>query len=162
MTYETAASSLLTLDNAGPIQMGFWVPNRLWATAKYLIPLRDHIAAKKKAGTLTPMTPEMQEFKDWVTSHGIYRMWVMSMIDQANIYVAAAGEQIRKEIKSDGDVVWLEGYDSLFEILNEIITTSPSCFSGSFSSALACSALASTCCNSLAPFADISCKVAIG
>ena len=30
---EGSKSNLLTLDNAGPIQMGFWVPNRVWATA---------------------------------------------------------------------------------------------------------------------------------
>ena len=34
-------SSLLTLEEAGPIQMGFWVPNRVWATAKFLVPLRE-------------------------------------------------------------------------------------------------------------------------
>ncbi|HZN09292.1 MAG TPA: hypothetical protein VFB65_21030 [Pyrinomonadaceae bacterium] len=62
---------MVTLDNAGPIQMGFWVPNRVWATAKFLVPLRDYIAAKKQAGTLTPMTR-------------VYRVWVNSMIDQAN------------------------------------------------------------------------------
>jgi phosphatidylserine decarboxylase len=40
---EGTKSNLLTLDNAGPIQMGFWVPNRVWATAKFLVPLRDYI-----------------------------------------------------------------------------------------------------------------------
>jgi phosphatidylserine decarboxylase len=123
---EGAISGLLTLEEAGPIQMGFWVPNRVWATAKFLIPLRDHIAAKKKAGTLAPLAPEMQDFKAWVTSHSVYRMWVMSMIEQANAYVCGLDEQTRKEIKQDGDVLWIEGYDSFFEILNEIITTSPS------------------------------------
>jgi phosphatidylserine decarboxylase len=122
---EGTKSNLLTLDNAGPIQMGFWVPNRVWATAKFLIPLRDYIAEKKKAGTLAPLLPEMQDFKNWVTSNSVYRMWVTSMIDQANAFVLTHGEEIRKEIKKDGDIVWIEGYDSLFEILNEIITTSP-------------------------------------
>jgi phosphatidylserine decarboxylase len=123
---EGTKSKLLTLDNAGPVQMGFWVPNRVWATAKFLIPLRDHIAAKRKAGTLAPLLPEMQAFKAWVTSHSVYRMWVTSMIDQANAFILSLDEKTRKEIKGDGDVLWIEGYDSLFEILNEIITTSPS------------------------------------
>ena len=88
--------------------MGFWVPNRVWATAKFLFPLRDYIAAKKKAGTLAPLLPEMQNFKAWVTSHSVYRMWVMSMIDQANAFVLSHGEAIRKEIKKDGDVLGLK------------------------------------------------------
>lgn len=122
---QESNSNLLTLDKAGPIQMGFWVPNRVWATANFLIPLRDYLAEKKKAGTLTPLIPEMQNFKNWVTSHSVYRMWLLSMIDQANAFVASHGEKIRKKIKHDGDVVWIDDYDSLFEILNEIITTSP-------------------------------------
>ena len=120
-----ARSGLLTLKNAGPIQMGFWVPNRVWATAKFLIPLRDHIAAKKKSGTLTPLIPVMEDFKSWVTSHSVYRMWINSMIEQSNAFVRGLDEKTRKKIKADGDVVWIEGYDSFFEILNEIITTSP-------------------------------------
>lgn len=123
---ERGPSGLLTLDNAGPIQMGFWVPNRVWATAKFLMPLRDHIAAKEAAGTLSPLQPAMQDFKDWVTHDSIYRMWVNSMIEQANAFVAKLPEKTRKEIKADGDVLWIDGYDSFFEILNEIITTSPS------------------------------------
>jgi phosphatidylserine decarboxylase len=118
-------SGLLTLDNTDPIQMGFWVPNRVWATANYLIPLREHIAAKKKAGTLAPLIPVMEDFKTWVTSNSVYRMWVNSMIEQSNDFVRGLPAKTRKEIKKDGDVLWIEGYDSFFEILNEIITTSP-------------------------------------
>jgi phosphatidylserine decarboxylase len=120
-------SNLLTLSDAGPIQMGFWVPNRVWATAKFLVPLRDLIAAKKEAGTLAPMRPELQQFKNWVTRHSVYRMWVMAMIEEANAFIGSVSEETREEIKDkDGDVVWIKDYDSLFEILNEIITTSPS------------------------------------
>jgi phosphatidylserine decarboxylase len=121
------ASPLLTLEEAGPIQMGFWVPNRVWATAKYLVPLRDYIAEKRKAGTLAPLQPVIQDFKNWVTSNSVYRMWVNSMIEQANAFVRTLDEKTRETIKdSDGDTLWIEGYDALFEILNEIITTSPS------------------------------------
>lgn len=52
-------------------------------------------------------------------------MWVTAMIDQANAFVKSLDEETRKEIKEDGDLIWIDGYDSLFEILNEIITTSP-------------------------------------
>ncbi|HLY79088.1 MAG TPA: phophatidylserine decarboxylase associated domain-containing protein, partial [Caulobacteraceae bacterium] len=125
MSPPKTKSTLLTLDNAGPIQMGFWVPNRVWATAKFLIPLRDLIAAKKKAGTLAPLQPAMQTFKNWVTSHSVYRMWLTSMIHQSNLFVSGLHEKTRKKIKADGDILWIEGYDSFFEVLNEIITTSP-------------------------------------
>ncbi len=126
MTFEKSQSNLLTLGNTNPVQMGFWVPNRVWATSNYLIPLREHIAKKKKAGTLTPMRFELQEFKAWVTSHAVYRMWVTLMIEQSNDFIGKLDEKTRKEIKGDGDVIWIENFDSLFEILNEIITTSPS------------------------------------
>lgn len=119
-------SALLTLEEAGPIQMGFWVPNRVWATAKFLIPLRDHIAEKRRDGTLAPLQPVIQEFKSWVVSHSVYRMWVESMIDQSNAYVLGLDEATREKIRGDGDVVWIEGFDAFFEILNEIVTTSPS------------------------------------
>lgn len=124
---QEAALNLLSLENTDPIQMGFWVPNRVWATAKFLVPLRNSIKAKKEAGTLTPMQPEMQEFKSWISRHSIYRMWVMAMIHQSNEFVKTLDEQTRKEIKDkDGDTLWIEDFDSLIEILNEIITTSPS------------------------------------
>lgn len=120
-------SNLLTLDNAGPIQMGFWVPNRVWATARFLVPLRDAVAAKKEAGMLAPMRPEIKNFKNWVTRHSVYRMWVTSMIEEANAVVSRLSDETREEIKDkDGDVVWIKDCDSLFEILNEIISTSPS------------------------------------
>jgi len=116
----------LTLENAGPVQMGFWVPNRVWATAKFLIPLRNYIAAKKAAGTLAPMRPEMIAFKSWVVSHSVYRMWVTAMIDQSNDFIKGLDPKTRKEIDKDGDAIWIKDFDSLFEILNEIISTSPS------------------------------------
>jgi phosphatidylserine decarboxylase len=115
----------LTLDNSGPIQMGFWVPNRIWATAKFLIPLRQHIAEKKAAGTLVPMTLAVAEFKNWIIANSVYRMWVNSMIEEANHYVASLDEKTREEIKKDGDVLWIEGFDEFFLILNEITNTSP-------------------------------------
>ncbi|WP_085316719.1 phosphatidylserine decarboxylase family protein [Derxia lacustris] len=122
---EGEQSNLLSLANAGPVQMGFWVPNRVWATARYLVPLRKSIAARRAAGTLTPMTPAVAEFQAWVTRHAVYRMWVTSMIEESNEFVRSLDEQARHEIAGDGDALWIESFDSLFEILNEIVTTSP-------------------------------------
>ncbi len=120
-------SHLLTLEKAGPIQMGFWVPNRVWATTRFLVPLRNAIEAKRKAGTLAPMQREIIDFKKWVTHNSVYRMWVTMMINQANAFVVQLDEDTREEIRDDdGDKLWIKGYESFFEILNEIITTSPS------------------------------------
>jgi len=82
---ESTKRNHLTLENAGPIQMGFWVPNRVWATAKFLVPLRNYIAAKKAAGTLAPMWQVIIEFKSWVVNHSIYRMWVTAMIHRLQL-----------------------------------------------------------------------------
>ncbi|AMO54825.1 phosphatidylserine decarboxylase family protein [Endozoicomonas montiporae] len=110
-----------------PVQMGFWVPNKEWATAKYLVPLRDSIAQKKANNQLPPLQPEVAEFKDWITSHSVYRMWLTSMIDDSNAYVRSLDSSTKQKIRSkDGNFFWIESYDSFFEVLNEIITTTPS------------------------------------
>ena len=119
-------SKLLTLGTAGPVQMGFWVPNRVWATARFLAPLRDSIAAKRKAGTLGPMRDEVREFKEWVSGNSVYRMWVTAMIGQANAYVQLLDEGTKQEIEGDGDRVWIEDFDTFFDVLSEIISHSPS------------------------------------
>jgi phosphatidylserine decarboxylase len=119
-------SRLLTLEEAGPVQMGFWMPNRVWATAKYIRPLRNHIATKRAAGTLTPMRPELTELKHWVSENPVYRMWVCLMIEQANAFVTTLDDTTLEQIEDkDGDALWIKNFDNLFEILNEIVTTSP-------------------------------------
>ena len=90
-----------------------------------LIPLKNYIAEKKKAGTLKPLIPEIQAFKTWVTKNSVYRMRVNTMIEQANDYILKVPNKWL-EIEKDGDTIWISSYDSLFEILNEIITHSPS------------------------------------
>ena len=121
--------NLMSPEPKDPIQMGFWTPNRIYGTAKYLIPLRQEVAAREKAGTLAPMTPAIVDFKDWVTSNSVYRMWVNSMIEQANAYVwetlLSLDLKDLIEIVKDGDAAWIPSYDMLFVYLNEIITTSP-------------------------------------
>lgn len=116
---------MLTLETAGPVQMGFWVPNRVWATARFLVPLRIEISIKRKDGTLPPLEPVLQDFKNWINHNPPYRMWVNMMIAQANDYVASLSDEVRKEIEHDGDALWIEDIDALFDILNAIITTSP-------------------------------------
>jgi phosphatidylserine decarboxylase len=124
---ENTKRGHLTIENVDPIQMGFWVPNRVWATAKFLVPLRNYIAAKKKAGKLTPVHPEITTFKTWIEQHSAYRMWMTAMIDQANTFIKSLDDETRKHIRDkDGDTLWIKDLDSLYEILNEIITTSPS------------------------------------
>lgn len=122
---EMLEKNMLTLEGHDPIQTGFWVPNRLWGTVQFLAPLREMIKAKREAGTLKPMTPVMVAFKEWVNTHATYRMWVNSMIEQANAFVASTSKRTRKKISKDGDAVWIEDFDSLCETINEIITTSP-------------------------------------
>ena len=107
--------------------MGFWVPNRVWATAKFLVPFRKLLIEKRNAGTLTPLVPEMVAFKEWVVTHSVYRMWMTSMIQESNAYVATLDKETKQEIHhDDGDILFIEDFDMLIEALNEIITTSPS------------------------------------
>ncbi len=68
----------------------------MWATAKFLVPLRDAVAAKKEAGTLAPMRPEIRDFKNWVTRNSVYRRWVTSMIEEANAVVGRLSEESRE------------------------------------------------------------------
>ncbi len=126
MKTDVSKINFLDLEHADPIQMGFWVSNRVWATAHFLVPLRKHIAKKKAAGTLTPIIPAVQEFKTWVYENSIYRMWVNVMITQANDFIKSLSAADQQKIVLDGDTIWIEDIDSLFDILNEIVTTSPS------------------------------------
>ncbi|MGI2258651.1 phophatidylserine decarboxylase associated domain-containing protein [Shewanella sp. GXUN23E] len=123
---EGQQSNIRNIENSGPVQMGFWLPNRIWATSKFLVPLREHIQSKKLSGALEPLHPEIQKFKSWVTSHSVYRMRVLSMIEEANNFIRNLDEKTKQEIRGDGDAIWIDSYDSFFEILNEIICTSPS------------------------------------
>ena len=116
---------MLSLDSVGPVQMGFWVPNRVWATAKFLVPLRKEIEAKREMGTLEPIQAVLQNLKNWIDANPPYRMWIHTMIHQANQFVADLDEDTKGEIVKDGDTLWIESYDALFDILNAIITTSP-------------------------------------
>lgn len=123
---ESTRRNTLTLANTSPIQMGFWLPARVWVTAKFLSSLRIHIAAKKEAGLLAPTRPVIGDFKAWVETQSIYRMWVTRMIQQANEFVNGLDPETKADIADkDGDILYIENFDNLFEILNEIVCTSP-------------------------------------
>lgn len=122
---EGEQSNSLNLQTTDPIQMGFWVPNRIWATSNFLVPLRKHINDKKLADALEPLHPEIQKFKSWVISNSVYRMLLSLMIEQSNSYIQSLDAKTKQEIRSDGDAIWIDSFDSFFEILNEIICTSP-------------------------------------
>lgn len=122
---RTKARGVVSLGKDGPIQMGFWIPHAKWATDNYIVPLWYYMNKQHKAGLLKPMTPVIAEFKDWVVSNSTYRMWVVSMITASNDYVQSISTKTRKAIRSTGDTVGMGDFDMFFEVLNEIIQTSP-------------------------------------
>lgn len=123
---EIASRGSLTLENAGALQMGFWVPNRVYANTKFLTPLRKEVSQLQRSNQSPLLHPVVQEFKDWVTSHSIYRMWVHSMIEQANTFIASLDRTTKAQIEADGDTLWISDHDEFFNVISAIIQTSPS------------------------------------
>ncbi|KAI4594990.1 hypothetical protein KJ359_007241 [Pestalotiopsis sp. 9143b] len=122
---EATGRGLLTLENAGPLQMGFWVPNRVYATIEFLAPLRKEVAKMQDSNQMTSLHPAVADFKNWVTSHSVYRMWVHLMIEQGNAYLATQADSCAADINEDGDALWIAHYGEFFNILSAIIQTSP-------------------------------------
>ncbi|ETS84944.1 hypothetical protein PFICI_02969 [Pestalotiopsis fici W106-1] len=122
---ETTGRGLLTLENAGALQMGFWVPNRVYAHVKFLAPLRTQVSKLYESKQLKDLHPVVADFKEWVTSHSVYRMWVRAMVEQANTFIATLDRVTKDQIKKDGDTLWISNYDEIFNIMNAIIQTSP-------------------------------------
>jgi phosphatidylserine decarboxylase len=124
---ETTGRGLLTLEDAGPVQMGFWVPNRVYATAKFVAPLRKHVATLRDSRILIALDPAVQEFKNWVTGNSVYRMWANLMMEQANAFVATLDPTTQAYIRDTcGDSLFIGGYDEFFDILSVIVQESPS------------------------------------
>ncbi|UTW62843.1 phophatidylserine decarboxylase associated domain-containing protein [bacterium SCSIO 12741] len=133
---EISPSQLLTLENTDPIQMGFWVPNRIWASAKFMAPLRKHIEKKRAEGTLKDWVPVIAQFQTWLFNTTVFypktQSWqtyayvLQEMIDQSNDFMAHQDQAIRDEILEDGDTIFIPNMNYLLTALNEIITTSPS------------------------------------
>ncbi|KAF6745484.1 Phophatidylserine decarboxylase-domain-containing protein [Ephemerocybe angulata] len=122
---ETTGRQLLTLEKDGPIQMGFWVPNRVYATVKYLVPLRQHIETLRAQNALRPVHDTISTFKQFIEANGIYRMLVNRMLDEANAFIATCDPATIAEIQAFGDTT-VYSYDDFFTYLNEIINTTPS------------------------------------
>ncbi len=118
-------ANMANIADMDPIQMGFWIPNRVWVTEKYFVPLQKELAERKRAGQLPELSPVILVFKNWIETHSIYRMWVNLMLKEANAFYNASCPGIVKEIRGDGDFDDLFTYDELFDHLNAIITTSP-------------------------------------
>lgn len=112
-------------SSKNPVQMGFWTPHAKWATNKYIIPLWYYMNKKHKQGLLRPLTPVIANFKHWVVTNSTYRMWVESMITASNEYIRSISTKKQREILDTGDTIGMGDFDMFFEILNEIIQTSP-------------------------------------
>ncbi|KAJ3507204.1 hypothetical protein NMY22_g17001 [Coprinellus aureogranulatus] len=105
--------------------MGFWVPNRVYSTAKYLVPLRRQLDDSSSDRVLNPLHPAVANFKKWVDTNSVYRMLVNRMLDEANTFIASVSNDILSEIREFGDTT-VFNYDVFFRYLDQIIATSPS------------------------------------
>lgn len=108
-----------------PIQQGFWVPSRLFATEKYFIPLRKELIARKKAGQLPSFVPAIEEFKTWVDNNLVYKEKLEVMLVEVGAFIASVSPDLLKEITEDGDYTKAMTLTDLYDHLNLIITTSP-------------------------------------
>eukprot|EP01130_Rhizamoeba_saxonica_P012055 TRINITY_DN5044_c0_g1_i1.p1 TRINITY_DN5044_c0_g1~~TRINITY_DN5044_c0_g1_i1.p1 ORF type:complete len:445 (+),score=120.67 TRINITY_DN5044_c0_g1_i1:33-1367(+) len=106
------------------LQQGFTIPNQEWAE-QFLIPLRDELQELEEADELPPLTPAISAFKQWVSRNSVYRMLVNLMIEQTDAFILLASGETVAAIESHGDTVFIPSYDMFFEMLNEIVTTSP-------------------------------------
>lgn len=108
-----------------PVQVGFWVPNKRWATSRYIKPLHAYVLSKKKSKSLYPVSPAIRIFKRFIESNSVIRMLVTSMITQSNLYSLSRDGKEQKEILGVGDDLMLGSMELFFLTLNEIINTSP-------------------------------------
>lgn len=137
---------LLRIEEEGPVQMGFWVANRVWATVEFLIPFRNALRDKRRQHQIehnhhhhhhhhdhnhqhqhVPLHPEVSLLRSWVLERPVYRMRICSMIEEANAFIASLDENVVRDIHDqDGDCVWLDDFDFFFEALSDVISVSPS------------------------------------
>ncbi|WP_299730504.1 phosphatidylserine decarboxylase family protein [uncultured Endozoicomonas sp.] len=114
-------------ETMSAIQNGFWITNKDWGEQENLASVHNEIVEKTKTHSLTPMLPEILEFKDWVTSDNKYFELVNSMINESNQYAGSIDKSTKQEWqRNGGSEPWIDDYDSFFQTLNEIITTTPS------------------------------------
>lgn len=108
-----------------PVQTGFWVPSKKWLTAKYLKPFWYYMQRQREAGLLKPMLKVVKDFKDWTTRSAVHRMLTVSMITASNDYVRSLSKKTYKAMHDVGDTLGMGTYDMFFEVINELIQTSP-------------------------------------
>lgn len=99
LIFTKCTSVLQAMASVVTYQMGFWVPNRVWATATYLIPLRENIKEKRMEGTLTEMTDVVTRFKIFVETNRIYRMRMNLMFEQANEFTSKLSDDFASAVK---------------------------------------------------------------
>jgi phosphatidylserine decarboxylase len=114
-----------SVKGMSPVQTGFWIPGKRWATEKYLKPFWFYMQRQREAGLLKPMLPVIRDFKAWTTGSAVHRMLTVSMINTSNDYVRSISKKTRKAMHGVGDTLGMGSYDTFFEVLNELIQTSP-------------------------------------
>ena len=113
------------ISEMDPVQKGFWVPNRVWVTEEYFIPLRKELIARKSEGRMPALSPAIKDFKNWVDNNHEYRDKLKGMLKEVGHFIKTKNPEIIKEIAEDGDYTKVMTLDDLYDHLNVIITTSP-------------------------------------
>ncbi|MGD8777658.1 MAG: phophatidylserine decarboxylase associated domain-containing protein [Ignavibacteria bacterium] len=116
----------LKIAEMDPVQKGFWVPNRVWVTTEYFIPLRKELIKRRREGLLPALSPVMEEFKNWVDNNPVYKEKLTAMLIEVGLFIKTTNPEIIKEIAEDGDYTKVMTLNDLYDHLNIIITTSPS------------------------------------
>ncbi|CAG8998133.1 MAG: Phosphatidylserine decarboxylase proenzyme [Candidatus Celerinatantimonas neptuna] len=120
------AKSSKRIERMDPVQQGFWVSSRLYATMKYFVPLRKKMIALKKANQLTSWTPAIVNFKEWVDSHHEFKVRIERMLLEVGLFVKESSPEVLQEITDDGDYAKVLTLNDLYDHLNIIISSSPS------------------------------------
>ena len=116
----------IKITEMDPVQKGFWVPNRVWVTEEYFIPLRKELIARKRENRLPALSQAIVEFKNWVGSNPEYKFKLEAMLVEVGFFIKTINPKILEEIAEDGDYTKLMTLEDLYDHLNVIITTSPS------------------------------------
>lgn len=114
------------ISEMDPVQKGFWVPNRVWATVEYFVPLRKEMIRRKKEKLLPPMCDAMKDFIKWVDNNKHYKTELEDMLLEVGKFIRDKSPEVLEEIAEDGDYTKVMRLPDLYQHLNVIINTSPS------------------------------------
>lgn len=120
---KTAPQRVSQMD---PVQKGFWVPNKVWVTAQYFVPLRKEMIRRKKENSLPAMCEAMKDFIQWVDDNKEYKNALEAMLIEVGEFIRDTSPEVLEEIAEDGDYTKVMTLQDLYEHLNLIINTSPS------------------------------------